>query len=93
MKEKKFNIGDHVFYCPSKDNKYAAGSKQLGVILKIKTDANPLFSKYPETEEFAHEYVVKWFESGYISALLGFNLKKLEIPLDKKQEVWYNIIE
>tara|TARA_R100000805_G_C3557775_1_gene67612 strand:- start:311 stop:562 length:252 start_codon:yes stop_codon:yes gene_type:complete len=83
MAEKKFNIGDLVFYSPSTNNKYADGTRQLGVVLKIKTDVNPLFSKNPETQAFAHEYVVKWFESGYISALLGFNLKKLEIPLDK----------
>ena len=83
MPGKKFKVGDLVFYCPSHDNKYADGTRQLGVVLDVKTDANPLFSKYPETEAFAHEYVVKWFESGYVSALLGFNLKKLEIPLDK----------
>ena len=83
MLERKFNVGDLVFYSPSQSNRYADGSKQLGVILKIKTDANPLFSKHPETQAFAHEYIVKWFESGYVSALLGFNLKKLEIPLDK----------
>ncbi len=80
---KKFNIGDLVFYSPSIDNKYADGTRQLGVILEIKTDANPLFCKYPETELFAHEYIVKWFESGYVSALLEFNLKKLKIPIDK----------
>ena len=83
MEEKNLKVGDLVFYCPSEDNKYADGSKQLGVVLKIKIDANPLFSKYPETQPFAHEYVVRWFESGYVSALLGFNLKKLQIPLDK----------
>jgi len=83
MKGRKFKVGDLVFYSPSENNKYADGSKQLGVVLKIVIDANPLFSSHPETEAFAHEYVVKWFESGYVSALLGFNLKKLEIPLDK----------
>jgi hypothetical protein len=38
-----------------------------------------------ETEMFANEYLVRWFESGYTSRLLSFNLKKIEIPLDKKQ--------
>ena len=79
-----FKVGDLVFYCPTESNRYADGSKQLGVILKIKVDANPLFSKHPTTLPFAHEYVVKWFQSGYVSALLSFNLKKLETPLDNK---------
>ena len=79
MEEKKFNIGDLVFYQPTEDNKYATGTKQIGVVLKIKEDANPLFSLHPETKMFACEYVVKWIESGYVSSLLSFNLKKLEI--------------
>ena len=83
--EDKLSVGDLVYYCPSENNKYADGSKQLGVILKIKVDANPLFQKYPETKLFACEYIVKWFQSGYVSALLSFNLKKLKIPLDKNR--------
>tara|TARA_R100000773_G_C4204747_1_gene106035 strand:- start:264 stop:500 length:237 start_codon:yes stop_codon:yes gene_type:complete len=77
-------VGDLVFYQPSEDNRYADGSKQLGVILKIKKDANPLFSQFPETKMFSCEYIVKWFKSGYVTALLPFNLKKLEIPLDRE---------
>jgi len=85
MELPKFEVGDLVYYRPTEDNKYANGQKQLGVVLKVKKDINPLFSLYPETEMFASEYIVKWFESGYTSALLPFNLKKMEIPLDKKE--------
>ena len=79
-----FKVGDLVLYRPSEDNKYANGTRQLGVILKIKKDADPLFALHPETKMFACEYVVKWFQSGYVSALLPFNLKKVEIPLDSQ---------
>lgn len=84
MEHMKFKVGDLVIYQPSEENKYADSSKQLGVILKIKRDVNPLFALHPETKMFACEYVVKWFQSGYVSALLPFNLKKMQIPLDNK---------
>ncbi len=83
MEIPKFKVGDLVFYQPSEDNKYACGEKQLGIVIKINTEANPLFVGFPETEMFACEYVVKWIKSGYTSSLLPFNLKKLEVPLDK----------
>ena len=85
MESIKFKVGDLVMYRPSEENKYADSSKQLGVILRIKKDVNPLFALHPETKMFACEYVVKWIQSGYVSALLPFNLKKLEIPLDKNK--------
>jgi len=82
---KKLKVGDLVFYRPTEDNRYADGEKQMGVILEVIEEANPLFILATETEEFADEYVVKWFKSGYTSKLLSFNLKKIEIPLDKKE--------
>ena len=83
MELKKFEVGDLVYYTPTKDNEYAQ-AKHLGVIIAVKKDSNPLFSLHKETEIFADEYVVKWIESGYTSTLLPFNLKKIEIPLDSK---------
>ena len=56
----------------------------MGVILEVFEEVNPLFVLRTETEMFANEYLVRWFESGYTSRLLSFNLKKIEIPLDKK---------
>ena len=82
MEVKKFKVGDLVYYQPSEENKYACGEKQLGVVIKINKEANPLFVGFPETEMFACEYVVRWIKSGYTSSLLPFNLKKLEVPLD-----------
>jgi len=85
MTEKeKLKVGDLVFYRPSEENKYADGQRQMGVILRVFKEVNPLFVLRTETEMFADEYEVKWFESGYTSRLLSFNLKKIEIPLDKK---------
>ena len=80
MEVPKFKVGDLVFYKPTDSNKYANGEKQLGVILKIKKDVNPLFAICPETEIYATEYVVKWIDSGYTCSLLPFNLKKIEVP-------------
>ncbi len=78
----KFEVGDLVFYRPTNGNRYADGSKQLGVVIEIKKDQTPLFLSFPEKEYFEYEYRVKWINSGHISNLLGFNLKKLEI-IDK----------
>ena len=83
MEISNFNVGDLVLYVPTQPNKYANGQNQLGVIIKVKKDVNPLYILYPETQMFAREYVVKWIESGYTSSLLPFNLKKLQIPVDK----------
>tara|TARA_R110002012_G_scaffold9425_1_gene43360 strand:- start:267 stop:521 length:255 start_codon:yes stop_codon:yes gene_type:complete len=84
MESQKLKVGDLVFYRPSEENKYADGQRQMGVILRVFKEVNPLFVLRTETEMFADEYEVKWFESGYTSRLLSFNLKKIEIPLDKK---------
>ena len=85
MEVPQFKVGDLVFYRPTDSNKYANGENQLGVVLQIRKDVNSLFAVCPETEIFATEYVVKWIESGYTTSLLPFNLKKLEIPLDKNK--------
>lgn len=82
---KKLKVGDLVFYRPSEENRYADGKKQMGIILRVFEEANPLFVLRTETEMFADEYEVKWVESGYTSRLLAFNLKKIEIPLDKEE--------
>jgi len=85
MTEKeKLKVGDLVFYRPTEENRYADGQRQMGVILEVFEEVNPLFVLRTETEMFANEYLVRWFESGYTSRLLSFNLKKIEIPLDKK---------
>jgi len=85
MTEKeKLKVGDLVFYRPTEDNRYADGQRQMGVVLEVFEEVNPLFVLRTETEMFANEYLVRWFESGYTSRLLSFNLKKIEIPLDKK---------
>jgi len=86
MEIQKFDVGDLVFYQPSEKNRYADGERQLGVIIRINKEANPLFVGFPETEMFACEYVVKWIKSGYTSSLLPFNLRKLEVPLDNPIE-------
>jgi|10_taG_2_1085330.scaffolds.fasta_scaffold356072_2 hypothetical protein len=76
----KFEVGDLVFYNPSYNNSYANGTKELGVVIAIIKDRTPLFLSFPEKDYFEFEYRVKWIKSGYVSTLLGFNLKKLEIP-------------
>jgi hypothetical protein len=86
MEIPEFEVGDLVFYKPSEENRYADGQRQLGVVIRVNRDANPLFVGFPETEIFACEYVVKWIVSGYISTLLPFNLTKLEAPVDKDRE-------
>lgn len=84
MEESELKVGDLVFYRPTEENRYADGQKQMGVILEVFKEANPLFVLRTETEMFADEFLVRWFESGYTSRLLSFNLKKIDIPLDKK---------
>lgn len=84
MEIPEFKVGDLVFYQPSEKNKYADGEKQMGVILAVRKDVFPLFSYTEGLESFGNEYVVRWFESGYTSTLMGFNLKKIEVPVDKK---------
>lgn len=83
MESREFKVGDLVYYQPTEDNRYADGRKQMGVVLKVIKEANPLFVLRTETEMFADEYVIKWFQSGYTSTLMAFNLKKIEVPLDK----------
>jgi|TARA_B110000495_G_C22549145_1_gene332288 hypothetical protein len=84
VEENELKVGDLVFYRPTEENRYADGQKQMGVILEVFKEANPLFVLRTETEMFADEFLVRWFESGYTSRLLSFNLKKIDIPLDKK---------
>ena len=75
----KFKVGDLVYYQPSIENFYANGTRELGIILEVIKDRTPLFLNFPDGYEFEFEYRVKWISSGYVSILLGFNLKKLEI--------------
>ena len=83
MEREELKVGDLVFYRPSEENRYANGERQMGVVLQGIEEANPLFVLRTETEIFANEYVIKWFKSGYTSRLMEFNLKKIEVPLDK----------
>ena len=85
MEREKLKVGDLVYYKPAEDNRYANGEKQIGVILQVFEEANPLFVLRTETELFANEYQIKWFRSGYTSRLMEFNLKKIEVPLDKDE--------
>ena len=69
MEESELKVGDLVFYRPTEENRYADGQKQMGVILEVFKEANPLFVLRTETEMFADEFLVRWFESGYTSRL------------------------
>ena len=82
MEKQKLKVGDLVYYRSREPNRYANGEDQLGVVLEIRTDANPLFALHPETKPFASEYVVEWFKTGYRCTLLRFNLKKVKLPVD-----------
>ena len=84
--EPKFKVGDLVFYQASEVNRYANGERQMGIILKVIPDMLPLFENLPDAEYWAYEYKVKWIETNYTSTLHAFNLKKIEIPLDKEEE-------
>ena len=83
MEREELKVGDLVFYRPSEENRYANGERQMGVVLQVIEEANPLFVLRTETEIFANEYVIRWFKSGYTSRLMEFNLKKIKVPLDK----------
>ena len=85
-KEPVFKLGDLVFYQPSEMNKYANGERQMGIILQIIPEVAPLFEVLPDAELWMYEYKVKWIETGYVSTLHAFNLKKVEIPLDNEEE-------
>ena len=93
MKEPKFKVGDLVFYQASEINKYANGERQMGIVLKVTPEVSPLFEDLPDAHMWAYEFKVKWIETGYTSTLHGFNLKKIQIPLDKEDKKWYNIIK
>ena len=67
---------------PSYSNIYADGTKRLGVVIDIHFDYNPLYENFPDKEYFEYEYKVAWINTRYTSILLGFNLRKLEIPKD-----------
>jgi hypothetical protein len=86
MKESIFKVGDLVFYQPSEINKYANGEQQMGIILEVIPESAPLFELLPDAELWSYEFKIKWIESGYTSTLHGFNLKKVEVPLDKNQK-------
>ena len=83
MKEPKFKVGDLVFYQASEINKYANGERQIGIVLEIIPEVAPLFENLPDAELWMFEFRIKWIETGYTSTLHGFNLKKVEVPLDK----------
>ena len=76
----KFSIGDLVYYMPSSSNFYADGTKKLGVIIEVRADENTLYQNFPEKDIFQYEYKVAWINTKYTSILLGFNLRKLEVP-------------
>jgi len=84
MKILKLEVGDLVCYKPSEDNKYANGQNQIGVVLRVIKDVNPLFMLIEDSEIYMHEYVVRWFVSGYTSTLLPFNLRKFKPPEEEK---------
>ena len=86
MKEPKFKVGDLVFYQASEINKYANGEQQMGIVLKVIPEVAPLFESLPDSELWMYEFKVKWIETGYVSTLHGFNLKKIEIPVDKDKQ-------
>ena len=85
-KEPVLSIGDLVFYQPSEMNRYANGEKQMGIVLEIIPDVAPLFGNLPDAELWMYEYKIKWIETGYVSKLHAFNLKKVEVPLDKESK-------
>tara|TARA_R100000900_G_scaffold69030_2_gene54925 strand:+ start:537 stop:818 length:282 start_codon:yes stop_codon:yes gene_type:complete len=87
VKKPVLKIGDLVFYQPSEMNKYANGERQMGIVLTIIPEAAPLFEALPDAELWMYEYKIKWIETGYTSTLHAFNLKKVEIPLDKEEEI------
>ena len=84
LKKPVFSVGDLVFYQPSETNKYANGERQMGIILDIIPEVAPLFEVLPDAELWMYEYRIKWIETGYTSTLHAFNLKKVEVPLDKE---------
>jgi len=84
--EPKFKIGDLVFYQASEINKYANGEQQMGIVLEIIPEVAPLFESLPNAELWCYEFKIKWIETGYTSTLNAFNLKKIEIPVDKPKE-------
>ena len=74
-----FKVGDLVYYNPTVENIYADGTKHLGVVIKVIESRPHFYGSFPEKDLFEYEYKIKWIESGHVSTLLGFNLKKLEI--------------
>ena len=85
-KKPTLSIGDLVFYQPSETNKYANGERQMGIVLDIIPEVAPLFEVLPDAELWMYEYRIKWIETGYTSTLNAFNLKKVEVPLDKEKK-------
>jgi hypothetical protein len=74
--------GDLVFYNDFIEETLARPDKQLGVIIHVYENVNPLFDYMTNSKEYAHEYVVLWIATGFRSTLLGINLLKVETPPD-----------
>jgi hypothetical protein len=80
MKVAKFKEGDLVFYHDLIEETFAKSDKQLGVVVKVYENVSPLFSHMEGGDKYLDEYLVVWIATGFRSTLLGFNLKKVEIP-------------
>ena len=74
--------GDLVYYKDYIRDSFAMPGKQLGVIVHVYEDINPLFDYMSDNKMFANEYVVIWIATGFRSRLLGINLIKVEVPSD-----------
>jgi hypothetical protein len=74
--------GDLVYYNDFIEESFARPQKQLGVIVHVYENVNPLFDYMTGNKDYAHEYVVLWIATGFRSTLLGVNLIKVEAPSD-----------
>lgn len=74
--------GDLVYYNDFIEESLARPAKQIGVIVHVYENINPLFDYMTNNKEFANEYIVIWIATGFRSRLLGINLIKVEAPSD-----------
>lgn len=74
--------GDLVYYNDFIEESLARPAKQIGVIVHVYENINPLFDYMTNNKEFANEYIVIWIATGFRSRLLGINLTKIEAPSD-----------
>ena len=74
--------GDLVYYNDFIEESFARPGKQIGVVVHVYENVNPLFEYMSNNKVFANEYVVIWIATGFRSRLLGINLTKVEAPLD-----------